>query len=99
MNTATRLKTIESRLGLKANKELSWGEIVKVMRLTCSFEDSKTEDRAKITREEWERYKENIIAGAKSRGKDHMWFKPMEEVEKGLLREENRIKRIGGFKD
>lgn len=98
MNTVTRLKTIESKLNFNS-KELSWGEIVKVMRLTCFFEGSKLEDRAKITRAEWERYRENRIAGAKSRREDDMWFKPMEQVEKELLRDENHIKRIGGFKD
>lgn len=99
MNTVTRLKKIEGRLLVKNNKELSWGEIVKVLRLICSFEDSKPEDRAKITREEWERYRENQIAGAKSRREGDIWFKPMEKVEEELIRDENRIKRIGGFKD
>lgn len=71
---------------------------MKIVRLICSWEDSKLEDRDKITMEEWQRYVEHEIALAKSRGRDNIWFKPLEKVEKELLKDKNHIKRMGGFK-
>lgn len=98
-NTKTRLKKIESKLMLKANEELSLREIFKIKRLIYAWDASNLKDEYKITIKEWERYKKYEIAIAKSRSKDHMWFKPLEKVESELVRDENCIKRLGGFKD